>query len=219
MSSESQPLLSQLTEAWRRSLQRRFFRWEAAVTMVAFIGNLIAYPNFLNYIEQRPGVRFLDPILSVIEPVDATWITFTILYVSISSAIWFLLREPEYLMIGFQSYVVLFLFRAAALMMVPLEPPARMIALNDPFVQFFGVDGTLTRDLFFSGHTSLMFLLYLTARRPRLRRLYLWLTVLLAGCVVVQHVHYAFDVFVAPLAAYASVGLVRNAHRYFGRDR
>jgi hypothetical protein len=219
MSAESQSRFTRVVEAWRSSLQSRSFRVEAAVTMVVFVGNLIIYPNFLNYIEQRPGVRFLDPVLSMIEPVDATWVTFTILYVSISSAVWFLLREPEYLIMGFQSYVVLFLLRAVALMMVPLEPPARMIALNDPFVEFFGIEGTLTRDLFFSGHTSLMFLLFLTARTPLLRRVYLSLTVVLAGCVIIQHVHYAFDVFVAPLAAYASVGLVRNAHPNFGRAR
>jgi hypothetical protein len=219
MSSRSPSVFSRVIEAWRLSLQSRSFRLETAVTMVVFIANLVLYPNFLNYIEQRPGVRFLDPVLSMIEPVDATWVTFIILYVSISSAIWFLLREPEYLMMGFQCYVVLFFLRAVALLMVPLEPPLRIIALNDPFVEFFGVDGTLTRDLFFSGHTSLMFLLFLTARTPGLRRLYLSLTVVLAGCVMVQHVHYAFDVFVAPLAAYASVGLVRTAHRSLGHAR
>jgi hypothetical protein len=219
MSSESPSPLSRLIETWRQSLQRPAFRLETAVTMVVFIANLVAYPNFLNYIEQRQGVRFLDPVLDLVGPVDATWVTFIILYVSISSAVWFLLREPEYLMVGFQSYVLLFLFRAVALLMVPLEPPLQIIPLNDPFVEFFGVDGTLTRDLFFSGHTSLMFLLFLTARRPGLRRLYLLLTVVLAGCVIVQHVHYAFDVFVAPMAAYASVGLVRNAHRCLGQER
>ncbi len=208
-----------LVEAWRQSLERPAFRLETAVTLVVFIGNLVVYPNFLNHIEQRPGVRFLDPLLDALDPLDATWVTFIILYLSISSAVWFLLREPEQLMVGFQSYVLLFLFRALALMMVPLEPPLKIIPLNDPFVEFFGVDGTLTRDLFFSGHTSLMFLLFLTARAPRPRRLYFLLTLVLGGCVIVQHVHYTFDVFVAPFVAYASVRLVRNAHRALGQAR
>ena len=219
MSAGSKSRFSAVIEAWKRSLQRPAFRLETAVTLVVFTGNLVVYPDFLNQIEQRPGVRFLDPLLDLIRPLDASWITFIILYLSISSAVWFLLREPEQLMVGFQSYVVLFLFRAMALMMVPLEPPLKMIPLQDPFVEFFGIDGTLTRDLFFSGHTSLMFLLFLTARTTRLRRLYFSLTLVLAGCVIIQHVHYTFDVFVAPFVAYASVRLVRNAHRALGQSR
>ena len=219
MSAGSKSRFSAVIEAWKQSLERPAFRLEAAVTLVVFIGNLVVYPDFLNQIEQRPGVRFLDPLLDLIRPLDASWITFIILYLSISSAVWFLLREPEQLMVGFQSYVVLFLFRAMALMMVPLEPPLKMIPLQDPFVEFFGIDGTLTRDLFFSGHTSLMFLLFLTARTTRLRRLYFSLTLVLAGCVIIQHVHYTFDVFVAPFVAYASVRLVRNAHRALGQSR
>jgi len=41
------------------------------------------YPNFLNHIEQRPGVRFVDPLLHRIEPLDASWVTFIILYLSV----------------------------------------------------------------------------------------------------------------------------------------
>ena len=219
MNAEPTSRVAGVIEAWRQSLGRPAFRLETAVTLVVFIGNLVVYPNFLNQIEQRPGVRFLDPLLQRIEPLDASWVTFIILYLSVFSAVWFLLREPEQLLLGLQSYVVLFLFRAMALMMVPLEPPLKIIPLQDPFVEFFGVDGTLTRDLFFSGHTSLMFLLFLTARLARLRSLYLVLTAVLAGCVIVQHVHYTFDVFVAPFVAYASVRLVRNAHQTLGQAR
>ena len=44
----------------------------------------------------------------------------------------------------------------------PLDPPPGMIVLEDPLVQLFGgASRPLTRDLFFSGHTSTMFLLFL----------------------------------------------------------
>jgi hypothetical protein len=93
-----------------------------------------------------------------------------------------------------------------------------MIPLRDPFVEFFGINATLTRDLFFSGHTSLMMLLYLTARRQWLRHVYMMGTLTLAVCVVIQHVHYAFDVFVAPFVAYGSVRLVGHVHVLFGKE-
>jgi hypothetical protein len=202
-----------VVEVWKQSFEDRAFQVEAAVTLVFFTGILTLYPNYLNWIEARDGVRFTDPVLSRFEPVDVTFLAFVILYAAVIAAIWFLLKEPRYLMVGLQSYVVLFTFRAIALYLVPLDHPQQMILFKDPFVEFFGVDGTLTKDLFFSGHTSLMFLLYLTARIRWLRRAFLFWTAVLAGCLLIQHVHYTFDVFMAPFAAYVGWRMVVAAHR------
>ena len=56
------------------------------------------------------------------------------------------------------------IFRTSAINLVPLEPPDTILLLNDPFVQLFGKGEILTKDLFFSGHTGTLFLLFLLAR-------------------------------------------------------
>jgi membrane-associated phospholipid phosphatase len=88
--------------------------------------------------------------------------------------------------------------------LLPLEPPAQMIPLNDPFVQFFGSGEILTKDLFFSGHTSTLFILFLITESKPLKNIFLTATVLVAIFVVLQHVHYTVDVIAAPFFAYTS---------------
>jgi membrane-associated phospholipid phosphatase len=88
--------------------------------------------------------------------------------------------------------------------LLPLEPPALLIPLRDPFVQYLGTGTLLTKDLFFSGHTSTLFLLFLTARGARLKAIFVVCTVGVAISVLLQHVHYSVDVFVAPFFAYAA---------------
>jgi hypothetical protein len=80
-----------------------------------------------------------------------------------------------------------------------------MIPLSDPVVEFFGSSGaTLTRDLFFSGHTATLVLLGLGMPV----RIFSFALFVLAGgvalCVLWQHVHYTIDILVAPLAAYGA---------------
>jgi hypothetical protein len=95
-----------------------------------------------------------------------------------------------------------------------------MIALRDPFVDFVVGDGSvLTRDLFFSGHTSTMFLLFLTATARPLRLLFIAGTMLVGACVLLQHVHYTIDVFAAPFFAYGSYRIVKNIHEGLDRVR
>jgi membrane-associated phospholipid phosphatase len=87
---------------------------------------------------------------------------------------------------------------------IPLDPPPEMISLKDPFVELFGTGNTLDRDLFFSGHTSTMFMLFLLAYKPIYKKLFLTGIILVGASVILQHAHYTIDVLVAPFVAYAS---------------
>jgi membrane-associated phospholipid phosphatase len=82
-----------------------------------------------------------------------------------------------------------------------------MILLNDPFVQFFGSGDVLTKDLFFSGHTATLFLLFLISEKKYLKIIFLLCTILVGIAVLLQHVHYTIDVLAAPFFAYASYKL------------
>ena len=91
--------------------------------------------------------------------------------------------------------------------LIPLDPPENIISLNDPFVQYFSSSEILTKDLFFSGHTSTIFMLYLVSTKKILKRIFLFCTVLVALFVLLQHVHYSVDVFAAPFFTFTAYKL------------
>jgi membrane-associated phospholipid phosphatase len=78
--------------------------------------------------------------------------------------------------------------------LVPLDPPAGLIGLADPLSNFFYGPKFITRDLFFSGHTSTVFLLYLCLPGKADKKLALAATLSVAILLLVQHVHYTLDV-------------------------
>ena len=116
--------------------------------------------------------------------------------------------KPDKLILALQSYSVMLILRMTVMYLTPLDPPEKLIALNDPFVQLFGTGQVLTRDLFFSGHTATLFLLYLITGKKWLKYIFLICTILVGIFVLLQHVHYTVDVIAAPVFAYTSYRIV-----------
>jgi hypothetical protein len=198
------PYFSQWPAAWKNR-QFRITFW----TTLAFLAvTLFILPRFLAWVELRQGVVLPDPVLEWFSPVDLTWLIFSLIYIGLIVAVLSLLRRPDRLIIALQGYTLLVWFRIGAMYLVPLEPPAVTIPLQDPFVQLFGSGHVLMKDLFFSGHTSTLFLLYLTAWHPVLKKLFLACVVTVAIAVVIHHTHYTIDVYVAPFFSYASYRIV-----------
>jgi len=69
-----------------------------------------------------------------------------------------------------------------------------LVGLVDPVSNFFYGEKFVTKDLFFSGHTSMVFLLYLCLSGRKEKRLGLIATAAVAFLLLVQHVHYTLDV-------------------------
>jgi hypothetical protein len=190
--------------AWTNAWRDPRFRVRLALTVPALVAALAFLARFLEFAQARPGVVLPDPVLSILPPRDLTWLTFSLIYVGIAFGVARLAREPRAFVLALQAYVVMVLFRIAAMAVTPLEAPPGMIPLNDPLVRLFGPAKLLTKDLFFSGHTSTLFLLFLVVPGRRAKPLFLICTSLVAVSVLWQHVHYTVDVLVAPLFAYAS---------------
>ena len=125
--------------------------------------------RFLVWVERRPGASLSDPILALVSPRDATWLVFGLIYVAITITLADVWRRPRVLVIGVQSYVLMIAMRMAAMYVTALEPPAGMIALHDPLTETLATGTLLTRDLFFSGHTSTVFLMFLITRDRRFK--------------------------------------------------
>ena len=206
------PSLS-LDATWRQAWADRGFRWRALLTPPALVATLSALAALVKWVERRPGAVLADPVLALLAPRDVTWPVFTLIYVGILLAVVRLVRTPVRLVLGVQAYVVMALLRIVVMWATPLDPPPGMIVLEDPLVQGFG--GTalpLTRDLFFSGHTSTMFLLFLAVPGRAARAFFLACTASVAFLVLVQHVHYAVDVLAAPPFAYLAFRIASRLH-------
>jgi len=115
-------------------------------------------------------------------------------------------------MTALQAYGLMVLIRTIAMYLVPLEPPETLLLLNDPFVQLFGKGEILTKDLFFSGHTATLFLLFLLTKNKILKIIFLMSAVTVGIAVLLQHVHYSIDVFIAPFVAYSAFKIITNLH-------
>ncbi len=174
---------------------------------------LLAYAHFVQWIEFRPGVLLYDPLLASFHPRKVTWLVFAIIYGGLALGLGTLGARPAALLVALQSYALVIVARIAAMYVVPLDPPAGMIRLKDPFVQLFDTGVVLTRDLFFSGHVATLFLLFLTAHRRMLRAAFLLATVLVGAGLIWQHVHYTIDVLIAPFITFACYRFVLMAHR------
>jgi hypothetical protein len=193
--------------AWKSAWQDPAIRRGLLITLPLLVVTLTALARFLEAVERRPGVVVPDPILALFSPHDVTWLTFLLIYAGLIAAIAILIRDPRRLLLAIHTYMIMVIFRMCAMSLLPLDPPPTMIPLTDPFVEYFGTGIPLNKDLFFSGHTSTLFLLSLTMQSRGWRTVFFLSTAAVACCVLLQHAHYTLDVFAAPFFAYTSYRL------------
>jgi membrane-associated phospholipid phosphatase len=185
------------------------------ITILFAVFIISVFPVFLHFIEEREAALLFDPFLNLFNPVDLTWVTFGLIYFSVIVAVISLINKPASLFFALQSYGVMLLFRMLVMYLTPLNAPEKLIPLHDPFVQMFGTGDILTKDLFFSGHTATMFLLFLVVKNHKLKTIFLITTILVGLAVLLQHVHYTVDVIAAPVFAYSSYKIVQSIRQYF----
>ena len=100
--------------------------------------------------------------------------------------------------------------------MVPLDPPDGLIRLNDPLTSmvYGGKDKFMPKDLFFSGHTSNMFLMCLCLTKKTDKYLAFIATIAVGILVLVQHVHYTIDVLAAFFFTYIIYRVSKKSSTY-----
>lgn len=197
-----------LKMSWKTFLSNRKKSTEFFLTIIILAVALILFSQFLLFIEERTGVILSDPILNLFSPIDLTWLTFVLIYLSLITALVELLKIPERLLLALQCYGLMVIFRSIAMYLSPFEAPLTLLPLNDPFVQLFGEGNILEKDLFFSGHTATLFLLFLIMKKRILKIFFLTCTLLVGVSVILQHVHYSIDVFAAPFFSYTSYRII-----------
>jgi membrane-associated phospholipid phosphatase len=192
-----------LRNEWKEAWQSKSFRITAISTLAVLILIAIEVGPFFNYIEARPGFLLNDIILNQLPVLNLSVYIFLVIYSIILLTIINFLPNPFLLLRTLQAFGLLTLMRMACLYLIPLSPEIHNIPLEDPFVGFFFYNGThITKDLFFSGHVSTMFLLFLLMPFRFLKYFFALATLFVAICIIIQHVHYTADILAAPVFAW-----------------
>ena len=198
-----------LISIWKTELKNRSFLLSlvAIIVLLAILFTFISY--FQSQIELRSGVVFNDPILDLFPAIQLDWVTFIALYSAHLLAIIIAFKQPKLFLQLAWGYFFVYFFRVISIYLIPLEPPADMILLKDPFLYWFG-GGDITKDLFYSGHTASLFVAFLTMTNKKVKVfLFIALVVVMAG-VILQKVHYTIDVYAALFFAYCSYRIAKR---------
>ncbi|WP_426059432.1 phosphatase PAP2-related protein [Hymenobacter sp. B1770] len=190
--------------AWPAAWAWAGFRWRLGLVLLLLLGLLPVVPQFYHFIQSRPGQLLADPLLTLLPVHDVSGPTFALIYSSIAATLVFLTPRPKLLLRALWAYYLLQLLRMLTLWLVPLEPPTSLVVLHDPLMDriFEVTTQPIVRDLFFSGHTATMALLVLAGRGRKWRRVMVLMTVAVGLLVLVQRVHYSYDVLAAPFFAW-----------------
>lgn len=189
---------------WKNEFKDNKFRFGFLFVVIIFPLAMFSMSQMLHFVEDRQNIRIADPILSLFTPVDLTWFTFILIYGGIVLLFVHLFKYPRILLLAFLSAAVSVILRMCTLYLTPFQAPETIIPLIDPTVAFFGGGRTFLNDLFFSGHTSSMFILFLNSQTKVYRNIFLLGTILTGSAVIIQHVHYSVDVFAAPFFGFAA---------------
>lgn len=201
---------------WRTAFRDNHFRNRFIFSVIAVSIILTGFASLLAYIETRQGHTFYDPILNFIKPRDVSDFIFFVTYLTALVGMIYALVSPYRFLHLIQMYGSLTLLRVLTLFFVPLDPPTAIIPLRDAFLThtFYAGNENL-KDLFFSGHAATLFLFFFFASNRPLKFLFLISAIAVSIGVVVQHVHYSYDVIAAPIFAYIAYRVITKFSKHY----
>jgi hypothetical protein len=191
-----------LQNAWKLAWGSVEFRRKFIAGLLLLLIILAAFPFFFAVIERKQGLAMKDMVLDRLPAYDVSWLIFFTIWVVGALLIWRAVKKPEMLLHFLWSYVLLCLTRMITISLVPLDPPQQLIPLVDPMSSLYYGTGFITKDLFFSGHTATVFLMFLCLEGNKDKAFALGATILTAILLMIQHVHYSIDILAAPLFTY-----------------
>ncbi len=167
------------------------------------------FVQFLAFHEVRVennGWVFKDPVFEILPRINCSVAIFSLTYGSL--ILYFILERKKSLFLTKLnlSYALLLVVRMVTLSFVPLKIPESLIYLQDPFLNNLIYPGEIAADLFFSGHTALIFIFFSISKRW----VFAVLTLIIGVLLIVQRVHYSIDVIAAIPFAFAIVWLVER---------
>jgi membrane-associated phospholipid phosphatase len=190
--------------AWVSAWKEKPFR-RKCIFLLLYVPAFVLFLNpFFVYIQQRKGAVLYDPLLHELPAADVSAFLFPLIYLSIIVAVISLMKAPHRLLRLVAAAALVYTLRTLTIGLIPLDPPAGCIPLRDPLVKHLAYNSVvITKDLFFSGHTSIMLLLCLSAIRKGLKWLFGACLALVIILLLIQHIHYTIDILGAFIFAWA----------------
>lgn len=189
--------LQRVRHCWVSAFQDKRFRNTFIIGLVLLIGFLSLLPFFYPYIESRDGYTLNDWVLNQLQPKDVSVPIFTIVWSAGMLGVYRAMLRPAILIYFFYAYIFFIITRSTCLVFVPLDPPRGIVELRDPLTNIFYGGSFMMRDLFYSGHTAAVVIIYLLLEK-RMDKIVLAIAACVLGILLlVQHVHYTIDVLAA----------------------
>ena len=128
-------------------------------------------------------------MLNQLAPKDWSWLIFGFIYASVLLTLFSNYSKPFIILLGIESYIAINLVRMITLYFITLEPPQDIIPLTDPLITKIVYDDVVyLKDLFFSGHVSTLFLLFLIEENKLRKSILLTSTIIIAFLMLRQFV-------------------------------
>jgi len=195
--------MNKIILAWKLYWKIRNFLLLFIAGILLLLSILIYFPYFFNAIEKRNGYVLNDFILNNLLNADLSIPIFSIIWLMIIFSVIRCIQFPATAILFLWSYILLSITRMITISCIALNPPYHYVPLIDPIISIFYGNKLITKDLFYSGHTSTQFLLFLCLPKKTDKLLALIATIVIGFMMLIQHAHYTIDIIAAPLFAWA----------------
>jgi len=189
-------------ELWKSNLQSSDYRKKLIVGLILISFILLSLPFFYQAIEKRNGISFNDYLLGWLPAYDLSLFIFVVIWSMALLTFSRFRQDPSIFLTFLWGFILINLSRFITIGLLPLNAPADLIPIQDPISNHFYGPKFVTKDLFFSGHTAAMFLMFLCLKKKTDKILALLATIMIGIAVLLQHVHYTLDVVMAPVITY-----------------
>ncbi len=187
---------------WKINLQSSDYRKKLIIGLILISFILLSLPFFFQAIEKRNGIIFNDYLLSWLPAYDLSLYIFTVIWSMTLFTFSRFKQDPNIFLTFLWGFILINLSRFVFIGLIPLNAPADLIPIHDPISNHFYGPKFITKDLFFSGHTAAMFLMFLCLKKRTDKIMALLATIIIGIAVLIQHVHYTVDVVMAPVITY-----------------
>jgi PAP2 superfamily C-terminal len=206
--------LQEKKETWSYAWSQPLFKIKFVVVWLLIFPLLDTFHVFFSHIEKRDGIVLNDWLLNQFPVHDVSLAVFIFIWGAALLAIIRCIKNPQILMLLLWSYLLVSVSRILCIWLFPLNAPPNLIPLIDPLTNFFYGKQYITKDLFFSGHVSSVFIIFLGLRKKGDKIFTLLLVSCIAVLLLVQHVHYTIDILAAPIASYICYRLSKIIVQY-----